>query len=217
MSRSRAVRPDRLRAGRGERLPAADGSRGQTTLDFAIGAGVFLVTVAFVVAFVPSMLQPFAGGTQEAFVAADRVAIELVTSRLASPDEPYVLDTACTIAFFREDAMGASDCGFDGNDLSLPGESIHDRIGLSERLDVNVRIVGDRNDDGSRGLLCWDADASRVVEESASNSGCDPGATPADQVLAAGSTPPTNHGSVVVATRFALLDGEGARVEVRLW
>ena len=34
-------------------------SRGQTTLDFAIGVSVFLIVVAFVLAFVPGMVQPF--------------------------------------------------------------------------------------------------------------------------------------------------------------
>ncbi|MFB6089761.1 MAG: hypothetical protein ABEJ97_01765 [Halobellus sp.] len=75
-------------------------ARAQTTIDFAIGIGLFLVVVAFVVAFVPTIFAPFqsADGPQ----AADRIATSLATDRLGGPTEPYVLNATCTDAFFEQ-------------------------------------------------------------------------------------------------------------------
>lgn len=78
-----------------------DQSRGQTTLDFAIGMSVFLIAVAFVISFVPGLLDPFSGGGTEDTVTANRVATALAEDVLVEDTaEPYVLDRACTILFF---------------------------------------------------------------------------------------------------------------------
>ena len=47
---------------------------GQTTLDFAVGVSVFRIVVAFVLAFVPTMLQPFDGSSQGETALTDRLA-----------------------------------------------------------------------------------------------------------------------------------------------
>jgi hypothetical protein len=53
--------------------------RGQTTQDFAVGVGVFLLTVAFVLAYVPTALpQPTADATASRNAQADRIADEVV-------------------------------------------------------------------------------------------------------------------------------------------
>jgi hypothetical protein len=59
-------------------------NRGQTTLDFAIGMSVFLMTTIAVISFVPGMLEPFQTGPQESTVIADRVATQLVESTLVA-------------------------------------------------------------------------------------------------------------------------------------
>ncbi|WP_435096081.1 DUF7287 family protein [Halarchaeum sp. P4] len=65
--------------------------RAQTTIDFAIGASVFLLTVAFVFAFVPGLVSPFASGQESAPVVANHVADDLVQQDLAVQGQPYTL------------------------------------------------------------------------------------------------------------------------------
>ncbi|WP_312910393.1 DUF7287 family protein [Natronosalvus caseinilyticus] len=67
-------------------------SRGQTTQDFAVGIGVFLLAVAFVFSFVPSLITPFSASTAPESAQADRIAGEIVTEY--SSGEPNDLDLA---------------------------------------------------------------------------------------------------------------------------
>ena len=91
--------------------------RAQTTLDFAVGMSVFLLTVAFVLSFTPNIVAPFSGSGTEDTVTANRVASQLVEGTLADPDRPYVLDKACTTAFFvPENLDGDPDNNQDLND-----------------------------------------------------------------------------------------------------
>ena len=65
------------------------GDRGQTTLDFAIGMGVFLFTVVFVVVQAPTLFDPFAGGTGTTLIVADRASTTLSADLLAAlPSAP---------------------------------------------------------------------------------------------------------------------------------
>lgn len=59
--------------------PSADRPRGQTTQDYAIGIGLFLLVVVFVLTFVPSVLAPFGGVDEPVRTAqAERLATALV-------------------------------------------------------------------------------------------------------------------------------------------
>lgn len=80
-------------------------SRAQTTMDFAAGVSIFLVTVAFAFAFVPGIITPFADPDVGDPVSANRIADDLATDRLGSPDRPYALDTDQTATFFADDAV----------------------------------------------------------------------------------------------------------------
>ena len=60
--------------------------RGQTAIDFVVGMGVFLLAVAFVFAFVPSMFAPFFAPGIGDPVTADRAANYLAEDRLAVDD-----------------------------------------------------------------------------------------------------------------------------------
>jgi hypothetical protein len=80
--------------------PTATTERGQTTIDFAAGISIFLVTVAFAFAFVPGILTPFSGSGVGDPITANSVADELAADRLASPESPYVLNETATVAFF---------------------------------------------------------------------------------------------------------------------
>lgn len=87
--------------------------RGQTTLDFAVAMGIFLTTVLFVLAYAPTMFDPFAGGAGTKLVAADRAATTLSADVLAvSTAEPGILSAGCVIEFFDG---GDEDCSTAGN------------------------------------------------------------------------------------------------------
>ncbi len=110
--------------------------RGQTVIDFGIGAGVFIITVGIVFIFVPSMFEPFSTAAGSSPIVADRTADHLTGSLLvADPANPSVLSAACTAAFFDRNGDLATDarCGFDPND------STADLLGV-DRGTVNVTI-----------------------------------------------------------------------------
>jgi hypothetical protein len=66
--------------------------RGQTTQDFAVGISVFLLTVTFTFAFVPSTVTPFGSPVTDAIPAkSDRVASTIV-DRYAVEDGSRTLD-----------------------------------------------------------------------------------------------------------------------------
>ncbi|MFB6117628.1 hypothetical protein [Halosegnis sp.] len=161
--------------------------RAQTALDFAIGASVFLVVVAFVLTFVPGIIQPFESSTQQETAAADRLAEQLGSGMLvADIAEPYVLDRGCVATYF---ALENSD-GDPGNDQDAytdndavvrstlyditnsdlydagacpfsTGQSVFERLAVDgSSLDVSVRLVADVDGDGTPGLLCIDAGSS---------------------------------------------------------
>lgn len=190
-------------AAAGDRLreyPERTAMRGQTTLDFATGMGIFLLSITFVFVFVPGTLQPFTESAQAETAGSDRVADLVVKDLVAEPGKPYVLDGACTAALMS-DSPGAG-CGFDGSTLSV-------RLDLPERQFVNVTIreVGG----GGTETLCWDRNDERVVRTSSSD--CDAG----DVELVAGDQPPEYSESVVTARRIVTIDGTRSAVEVRLW
>ncbi|WP_049893533.1 DUF7287 family protein [Halogranum rubrum] len=183
--------------------------RGQTTLDYAIGAGVFLVTVAFVVAFIPSMIQPFDQSAQEELVASDRVATQLSKGTLGDPADPYVLSPRCVANFFRETPRTTLSCRFDQTtDLTVAGTTLADRVSVSERVHLNVHMV-----DSGGNLLCWDDDTQRVVSEG--DPECDD--TNDDPVFEVGQQVPSGSTSVVVSRRFVSLEDRGVSLQVRAW
>ncbi|AEH37183.1 hypothetical protein Halxa_2565 [Halopiger xanaduensis SH-6] len=66
--------------------------RGQTTQDFAIGIGVFILAVAFVFSFLPSIVTPYDSSVGSAETAqADRIA-DRVVQNLSTGDSPNEID-----------------------------------------------------------------------------------------------------------------------------
>ena len=80
---------------------ASRDERGQTALDFAIGMAVFLLAVAFVFAFIPTMFDPFFGtGTSNALIA-DRSAAQLTERELADdPARAGIMSESTVTEFF---------------------------------------------------------------------------------------------------------------------
>ena len=114
-----------------------DRSRAQMTLDFAIAMGIFLLAIAFIFSFIPSLTAPFITGGQDGSVTGDRIASHLAEGGLGDSNEPYVVDPACAHVFFNASTQDASDvpseCGFNGT-------GVHERVGVSDRHDVEVQL-----------------------------------------------------------------------------
>ena len=105
-------------------------------MDFAVGVGVFLLAVAFVFAFVPTILAPFTG--EDHTQLADRTATTLAGDWLGDPAEPNVLDPDCTVDFFEQfdgGPPGGSDCRFPTGAATLS-----DAFGLDPATSVNVTV-----------------------------------------------------------------------------
>lgn len=92
--------------------------RGQTMIDFGIGAGIFLLAVAAVFILSPGMLDPFTTDQDQVGVA-DRTASQLTTSMLVADGEPYVLDADCTDRFF-DTSLASGSCPFSPGGADLP-------------------------------------------------------------------------------------------------
>ena len=181
--------------------------RAQTTLDFAIAMGVFLLAVTFVFTFIPSLTAPFIDGNQEQSAVADRVASNLVEGSLADPNEPYVLDVTCTNGFFDGTNESATDhCGY-ANDTT----DYRERIGVSDRPKVNVSLVRVNATTRETEPMCYDAGLGDVgtVEDA----DCDD----ADDVVYQVGGDPANAESVTVARRVVSIDEKDATLFVRVW
>ena len=202
--------PNRSRVRSAQRLDRRR-ERGQTTIDFTIGIGIFLVAIMFVTAFVPSMLQPFDQNVQEDTGAADRIATKLGTGVLSHPSRPYLLDRECTLEFFRVTPDGEPpDCPFDQNtNLADSDVVLADRVGVTDRIRLHVRVVDDMNGDDTANTLCWNGAA--VDEEGTGD--CGAGALS----FSIGEEPPADAGSVVTARRVVSIERNDAQMIVRVW
>ncbi|MFT4923071.1 MAG: hypothetical protein ACI8XM_002293 [Haloarculaceae archaeon] len=176
-------------------------AKGQTTLDFAIGISIFLSVLLFVFAFVPGLLQPFTGGNAEDPTLAGRLADKLSQGQLGAPDEPYVLDRHCTVAFFDTGASPPSECRYDGG-------TVQNRLSIKDRTNVNVSLQGNVTAGNSQSeTLCWDRGDHELKE--VSTTGCD--------VLATGDPPPASSGTTVTARRVVSVHDEVVTMKVVVW
>jgi hypothetical protein len=96
--------------------------RGQTGVDFIVGVGIFLLTVGFVVSFVPGMLGPFSDEPTGPLVA-DRIADDLVERSLATGVGTSTLDPDRTRAFFDRTAVPDRLALPDGSHLNVTLEA----------------------------------------------------------------------------------------------
>lgn len=191
--------------------------RAQTTLDFALGIGVFLVALTFVFAFVPGMLQPFEASSPETTTFVSRMGNEIAGGSLGEPGEEPVLDIDCTVEFFNATPTGGPSCPFDQS-VDVPGRrdpAFVDRVGVADRQRLEVTLRGDYDEDGTTNTLCWDGDTDEVLEEP--ESGCDQGTASDVAFLIGTHQPPSGTGTVVVARRVVSLAGHDATLEVRSW
>lgn len=166
-------------------------ARGQTPVDFALGIGLFLLTVAFVFAFIPSIFAPFEGGSGELLVLADRSADHLAGNLLVDdPATPAALNATCVAGFFDADGAAPGGCRFSDEE---DGDDLRAALGI-ERPGVSVNATI-RDPDGGIAVL---------------------GTADGDVTLAAGRPPPSTV-DIAVARRLALVDGTEHRIVVRVW
>ena len=148
---------------------------------------VFLLTVAFVVAFLPGVFEPFTASGEGDVLAADRTASLLAGQLLAEPTSPGALNATCTAEFFSEGDQGMIDaCRFTADAADLDAA-----LGLGPATSVNV-----------------------TIEENGSVRSVTYGGQPIE--LRAGAKPPESE-SVVVSRRVVLLDGTESDLFVRVW
>ncbi|WP_435069574.1 DUF7287 family protein [Haloplanus sp. C73] len=177
--------------------------RAQTTIDFAIGTSVFLIVVAFVVAFIPGIFQPFTGGPQEELAGVDRVADTVVYDLLddGTANGRATVDRECTIALFA----GGSDagCPFDGSD------PLSEQVALTTGQHANVTVVaGEPNaPGGGPNAVCADGGRITVSDDATCSSGV---------ALTTGESLPPD-GASVIGRRVIYVDGTTATVVVRMW
>lgn len=136
--------------------------RGQTTQDFAIGIGVFLLSIAFVFSYIPSLTTPFdspAGGAETA--QADRIADRLVHD-LSAGDQNEI-DGEEFVDPYMDDEDALIDLGLRANDEDV----VFDRV--SVRLETFDGEVLEEEDEGPlvTGTATYDdqsaASSARIV------------------------------------------------------
>ncbi|SIR73628.1 DUF7287 family protein [Natronorubrum thiooxidans] len=122
MTRKRPHNEQKRTRGRRQRTVSISlRDRGQTTQDFAVGIGVFILAVAFVFTFLPTILTPFDSSVSGGQTAqADRIADRLVHNLSDSDTSPNTIN---------------------GTTFNETDGGLEDRVGLRTAGDrVNVRI-----------------------------------------------------------------------------
>jgi hypothetical protein len=144
-------------------------SRAQTTLDFAIAMGIFLLAVAFVFTFIPSLTSPFVDSNQERSVVADRTASHLAEGALGDPNRPLIVEEACATAFFGNKSVPTECDGFgDGK--------THERLGLSPDIGFNISLVHVNASASGKEryrTVCIAEDGESIIHEGDSDKSCD--------------------------------------------
>mgnify|MGYP005850237913 CR=1 FL=1 len=175
-------------------------ARAQTPIDFAVGAGVFLLALAFVIAFVPTLFDPFSAAGTASPVVSDRVAAGVAGDLLAaSPTQPGVLSSACTAAFFTESESLAADagCGFDAS--APPG----DQFGLDDGVQVIVHAPDERTPSENPSTVTITTRHGTFEDVELTRSTGTPSGTARDDIT--------------VSQRLVSIDGTQYRLTVRVW
>ncbi|ELZ71594.1 hypothetical protein C5B91_04305 [Haloferax sp. Atlit-10N] len=122
----------------GRRGAPGRSTRAQTTIDFAVGVGIFLLAVAWVVGTIPQILDPFEA-EQDRPLVANRAADSLTQRLLVDDENPDALDAACTEAFFDGDPP-PGDCDYGSADPNA-ATGIDASYGLNVTLSRGGTVV----------------------------------------------------------------------------
>ncbi|WP_226006148.1 DUF7287 family protein [Natrinema salinisoli] len=174
MSGKRTRDSSRAEARRPRTVSISLGDRGQTTQDFAVGIGVFLLAIAFVFSFLPSVVTPYdssVGGAETA--QADRIADLIVHD--VSTETPNEIDGSEFDGRYTDENLTA-ELGLRASDSD---DVVFDRVNVSVEtfggaaVDTSELSGGDVYDDQSA------ASSARIVTLdgdgiSAGSGDCDP-------------------------------------------
>ena len=178
------------------------GDRAQTPIDFAVGASVFLLALGFVIAFVPTVFDPFAGAETALPAVSDRVASGLVGDLLvASPVEPAVLSPACTAAYFDGDEGNATLAAMAGCPPGVANDTAAE-FGIDDDVLVVVHAMDEPDPIGNASTVAIDTRyGTRTV------------------VLRRSTTDPVrvDRGGVSVSQRLVSIEGTQYRLTVWVW
>jgi hypothetical protein len=175
--------------------PGGGTTRGQTTVDYAVGIGLFLLAVAFVFAVLPGLVSPYStqGGQP---TVADRTAEQLTDDVIGRTDAPGVLNETCTARLFN-DTMAPRSCSFPViTDNRTDNENITKAVGVSNYTYINITVV----EDGTVTIL----NTSRGADRNRTR-------------LALGRPVPEGSVSVATARRTVVLNGTVQELRVRVW
>jgi hypothetical protein len=174
-------------------MSVGGGTRGQTTVDYAVGIGLFLLAVAFVFAVLPGLVSPYATQSGQPTVA-DRTAEQLSDDVIGRTDAPGVLNETCTERLFN-DTMAPGSCDFPNVvDNRTDNENLTAAVGISNYTYLNVTIVKN----GSVTTLNTSRGTNRTR-------------------LAVGRPVPRGAVRVASARRTVLLNGTVQELRVRVW
>ncbi|ELY44459.1 DUF7287 family protein [Natronorubrum sulfidifaciens] len=162
MSRKRTQNGSKRTRGRRQRTVSLSlRDRGQTTQDFAVGIGVFILAVAFVFSFLPTILTPFDSSVSGGQTAqADRIADRLVHNLSDSDTSPNAINDT---AFNETDGELEDRVG-----LRTAGDQVSVQIEqLNESETVNDMVIGDQYNGQSA------ASSARIVTLDDNPEGCE--------------------------------------------
>jgi hypothetical protein len=178
--------------------PGASADRGQSTLDFGLGASLFLLALIGVLVFVSGTMQPFNEGSRENIGVADRVADSLSEGLLAEEATPHVLNATCTVEFFDDNSP--SYCRHSGTNLT-------ERVGVKHWKLVNVTMQANVTGGPEEETLCW-SNSDTLVKQA--DSDC-------DTVFTAGPQTPGSAADAVTARRVVTINGTDTTMRVEVW
>ena len=127
-----------------ETPPGPNGTdRGQTLPDFAVGIAIFLLTISFVVTFVPQLALPYEDQEQPA--VAERIANDLGKNLLAEEGMPSMLNESRTLSFFEAELEA-------------------DRLGVDPKYSVNVTLRDTPSNAPESAVLCEDEAGESITD-----------------------------------------------------
>lgn len=125
------------------------GSRGQTTLDYAVGVATFLIVVGFVFAFIPSIVGPFTAEPSDRPLIADRSADQLSQEMLVNAPTANSLNATCTEGFFDADGAVPAGCQYEMDAQNLPNALDISSRGVSFNVTIRDAAGNVRSVDGT--------------------------------------------------------------------
>lgn len=171
------------------RLKLSVESRGQTTIDYAIGASIFMFVVGGVLLFIPTIFEPLSTSTTTNALVADQTATHITKQLLNSGETTATLDAVCTAAFFGQNTTLDDKCEFDTS------SSTREMVGVSDSTDISITITNSQPV----------GDSSPITQEFEGNEYKLARATDTDQQ------------NTAIATRIVSLNGDQYRLTVEVW